>query len=92
MTTADAHPLAPVTVSQETCLAAYGVSPRWYLDRANAGCFPSRRAGKLVLSRPEDFLAYLQSLPPASTVSDERKPAPSTTSSIAASLGLAWGR
>lgn len=63
MTTADAHPLAPVTVSQETCLAAYGVSPAWYLRHANANAFHTWRVGKLVLSRPVDFLAFLATQP-----------------------------
>ena len=55
----------PVTVSQLTCLAAYGVSSTWYLLRAKAGVFPSWRAGKPVLSLPSDFVAYLRPLPPA---------------------------
>lgn len=55
--------IAPIVVSQETCLAAYGVSPAWYLRRANDNAFPTWRAGKLVLSLPADFVAYLRSLP-----------------------------
>lgn len=58
------HPIAPVVVSQTTCEAAYGVSPAWYLRHANDGAFPTWRAGKLVLSLPSDFIAYLRSLPP----------------------------
>jgi len=59
-------PIAPVVVSQLSCLAAFGVSPAWYLRHANAGAFPCRRAGKLVLALPSDFIAFLLSLPPAS--------------------------
>lgn len=56
---ADDRPIiAPVAVSQATCEAAYGVSPRWYLDRANAGAFPCWRVGKLALSLPSDFVAH----------------------------------
>lgn len=62
MTTNDT-PLAPVTVSQETCLAAYGVSPSWYLRQANAGAFRTWRVGKLVLSLPSDFVAFLSTQP-----------------------------
>lgn len=82
-------PVAPVVVSQDTCLAAYGVSARWYLDRANAGAFPTRRAGKQVLSLPSDFLAYLRTLPAGATRSDDsERLAPTTVEAAAAALGL----
>lgn len=84
--------ICPVVVSQETCLAAYGVTPRWYLDRANAGAFPSKRAGKLVLSRPADFLAYLQSLPGAAAPAEARATERDVTTAHAAATaaGLRW--
>jgi hypothetical protein len=66
--------LAPICVSQETCLAAYGVSPRWYLERANAGAFRSWRVGKLVLSLPADFLAFLASQPSGARESGDLLP------------------
>lgn len=61
---ADLPSFSPVCVSQLNCLSAYGVTPTWYLKHANDGDFRTWRAGKLVLSLPSDFLAWLQSLPP----------------------------
>lgn len=59
----DRIPIAPVTVSQLNCEQAYGVSAAWYLRQANANAFHSWRVGKLVLSLPADFLAFLETQP-----------------------------
>lgn len=63
-------PIAPIAVSQDTCLAALGIEPRRYLALLHERAIPHVKLGKLRIARVEHMLAALER-EPAATAANE---------------------
>ena len=52
---------APLSISQKTSLATFGIPPRTFLALAREGAFASVRVGKLRVATTRDVSAFLRS-------------------------------
>jgi hypothetical protein len=81
-------PVAPLTITQDNCLAACGLEPRRFLALIHERNIPHTKLGKLRVVRATDLLAALNA---EAAPSEPHPTAPTTTqtSRLARAAGLA---